>query len=1041
MLNKTNIQNNGSFRKILKLVLFVLVLSSSYNSHAQQLIYEHFGIREGIASRTIRDIVFDADGLVWIATANGLNRFDGYQFITFSSHYNQAGRERLSQSNIKKLGKTADGQILIFYQDLYSSFDIINPNTFEVKRIEVSLSVKGEPRSLHLSPEGQVYIFSKTPRSSSITKYDPVQQTFENIIATTEAWEKLHPSVQFIPCADGFLVFDQQNQLRLITQEQIYPIDAPLSNKIKDINFLYQDRNQRTWLSFQGMKGVYTFDQQNKKLQLFNALAIDKIYANVWEDQVGNLLFNQVQQLGTQNISKGLFCVQLNGEIINFEHLIKAGEFIYTISSPNFFHSVLIGTDTGLIVAQNSISRVVQYLTKNIDDAKRGYSMRGMCSDKEGNIYFGREVSRFYKLNTESQTIDTLQLYDPLGATYEYSSSQGIAYDSSGYLWLPTSQRASRAPGILVQYDIENCTNTNYIYNDYFTAYALDKKQLWLGARKINGSSSLVYFDIEEKKFHVFSDNEDRNPFINTHIRFILPTVNNELWIGTENGLFRVNTKSKQWEHYIKGRHSLFPNAIEVPLADNSIYALHLKAQDSILWLGTLNGLNKFDIAKNEWELYTTTHGLASNSVASILPGKDEALWIGTYDGLTYLTPNRNDSRCFFSIDGFSHNEFNRFSAIIDQDSLYYFGGVNGVNAFKPDKLLEHRAIPKTVITSFSYYDNKIDSTITQYCNLKSCPSDFTIEPSVKYFSFDFTLPIYMPEIDNQFRYKIGKDSQEWIYLNSEHNLRFNDLRAGKYSIFIQGADPSGNWSSDSFRINLNVKQVVYRRLWFVSLMLLIAALSIYFLLRYRLEEKLRMERLRTQLASDLHDEVSGLLAGISLQSELLRSQVESEKLDLKLQNIRQASQRAMSKMSDVIWSIDSRRDRMEDLINRMKEHAEEVLLPLNIRYELHTHAIETKASIPANIRQNLYFIYKEAINNVAKHSDAKLVKIILKNSTQHFYMNITDNGTNAHEPKTKNKRKGQGLSNLKMRAQRLDAHLEIIASSNYIIKLKMKKF
>ena len=203
------------------------------------------------------------------------------------------------------------------------------------------------------------------------------------------------------------------------------------------------------------------------------------------------------------------------------------------------------------------------------------------------------------------------------------------------------------------------------------------------------------------------------------------------------------------------------------------------------------------------------------------------------------------------------------------------------------------------------------------------------------------------------------------------------------------------------------------------------------------------MERLRTQLASDLHDEVSGLLAGISLQSELIRDQLEDDILDKKLQNIRQASQLAMSKMSDVIWSIDSRRDRVSDLLNRMEEHADEVLLPLNIRYNLDARQLGENKAIPANIRQNVYFIYKEAINNVAKHAKASMVDIRIGNQGQWFELVVKDNGvgelkTDASGAK---KRKGQGLSNLRMRAQRLNAQLDIVNGQGFTIHLRMKRF
>ena len=149
-----------------------------------------------------------------------------------------------------------------------------------------------------------------------------------------------------------------------------------------------------------------------------------------------------------------------------------------------------------------------------------------------------------------------------------------------------------------------------------------------------------------------------------------------------------------------------------------------------------------------------------------------------------------------------------------------------------------------------------------------------------------------------------------------------------------------------------------------------------------------------------------------------------------------------MSKMSDVIWSIDSRRDRLGELINRMEEHADEVLLPIEVRYDLKTYHLDANGPIPANIRQNIYFIYKEAINNVAKHANASKVDIWMGNNGQHFELRIQDDGIGEHkEDGESRKRRGQGLANLRMRAQRLGAQIEIMNGQGFTIHLRMKRF
>ena len=211
---------------------------------------------------------------------------------------------------------------------------------------------------------------------------------------------------------------------------------------------------------------------------------------------------------------------------------------------------------------------------------------------------------------------------------------------------------------------------------------------------------------------------------------------------------------------------------------------------------------------------------------------------------------------------------------------------------------------------------------------------------------------------------------------------------------------------------------------------------------KYQLEQRLRVERLRTKISSDLHDEVSGLLSGIAMQADVLKAGTSDEKSKFRLQTIAEVSRMAMTKMSDVIWSIDSRKDKVEDLLHRMLEHAEDILQPLNIEYSFEIGKIDRQKKLPVNIRQNLYFIFKEAINNVVKHSKATKVVVELGNQGSRFELKIKDNGAGENiSDLGKSKKPGQGISNIKMRARRINALLDIAQHDGFTVKLVMKKF
>ncbi len=315
-----------------------------------------------------------------------------------------------------------------------------------------------------------------------------------------------------------------------------------------------------------------------------------------------------------------------------------------------------------------------------------------------------------------------------------------------------------------------------------------------------------------------------------------------------------------------------------------------------------------------------------------------------------------------------------------------------------------------------------------------------TIGPYDANFSFDFSLPIYDNSNKNQFKYFMENYDKDWISAGTNHSSRYNKLPAGKYIFHVMGSDPNGNWSKESRQIKIVVKQIFYKKWPFILFMILLMALAVYLIFQYQMEQKLNVERLRARLSSDLHDELSGLLTGIAMQTDMLSVGVTENKLKERLKKIGADSRSALSRMNDVIWSVDSRKDKMEELVIRMREHADEILLPLEISYNISTNKIDLNQKMRGRIRQDLYFIYKEIINNVAKHSHASHVNIDLRNNGQIFKLTVSDNGQGLGNGKAAPK-SGQGMKNLKMRARHLNAQLTFLEEKGFTVILSMDKF
>ncbi|WP_306465075.1 sensor histidine kinase [Gelidibacter salicanalis] len=205
-------------------------------------------------------------------------------------------------------------------------------------------------------------------------------------------------------------------------------------------------------------------------------------------------------------------------------------------------------------------------------------------------------------------------------------------------------------------------------------------------------------------------------------------------------------------------------------------------------------------------------------------------------------------------------------------------------------------------------------------------------------------------------------------------------------------------------------------------------------LFRYRFQQALAMERLRTKISSDLHDDVGSLLSGLAMQTELMEINA-SEADKFKLRKIAGISRNAISQMRDLVWSIDSRRETIRDLIERMHELAEELLLPKDISFHIDSSNIKSpNKKLLASTKQNIFLIYKEALTNIVRHSDATNVSISITNSSKGCDFMIKDNGSK----KASYKSTGLGLSNMVLRAEKLKGSLKFKQENGFGVYLHL---
>lgn len=1027
--------------------LLVSGLSFLYAQDFNPISPKYYSVKDGLSYRLITDIVQSKDGFIWLATPNGLNKFDGYEFVKFND--GASNKNRISGINIKDLSLDKNGNIIIVYHNRIRFFDILDPRTHQVAKIDVThpeSGIKGLVRQITTNNKKEVLLVTTGIDGTYLFRYEG-EDSFKRLFFIPESRERQSITANLLELSNNtYLLYDNEKGLRLIknsgslvktfAKEDFITADAAEFSP-GSLDFMYKDASGRAWLSFKDAKGVFWFSENENTFIQSDRLPLQENYSYMWEDQQGNLLFAKTNGSSPYPEIENMYCLKSDNTFVDFSHLAQLGPRIISVFSDDFTKTILLGIDTGLKIAQNSVFQIKTFLAKGLKDDQRGMIMRGIDGNRE-KVYFAEESGIWYALDLKSDQVQAIEMKDiETGNPVDLACSHDLFLDKQGYLWGISCNNLEQ--GQFHRCDPITGLTQTYTFKQRFAAFTQSKDgTFWLLAEATpnNEKSRLISFDPNTGHFEPYPESELGNPLNESIPYYIIESSNGDLWIGTNIGLIKIDRKTKMPTVFkaneTDGKNGLKGNTILVIEED----------KNGLIWVGTNYGLSSVDPISNEIITYEPEkHGLASSIVCGIVPDEFNNLWVSTYYGISYFDRKKNEFHNFFYADGFSNDEFNRFSFYRDTNGRYYFGGVNGLNTFHAGDLLTDEKIPTVALSKIVRLNSREEGLITQYDQLNPLQS-IVISPQDLYFQLHFMLPKFKDPDRNQFKTWLKGYENDWTPPTNTPFIRYNRLPAGNYTLLIKGADPNGNWSSEPLEIQIEVKQVFYKTWWFWLICAFITGAIGYWAFRYQWEQKLQVERFRTKLSSDLHDEMSGLLSGIAMQTDMLQLNTEDDSIKTRLRHIGEVSRKAMSKMSDVIWSIDARKDKMGDLLMRMREHADDILLPLNIHYSFEEKKIDRTHRVPPTIRQELYLIFKESINNVAKHSNANRVNIVLNNNEGGFVMEIEDNGQGIPKPHNGSfSHSGQGLSNIKMRARRINAKIEILKDQGYTIKLRMRKF
>lgn len=626
-------------------------------------------------------------------------------------------------------------------------------------------------------------------------------------------------------------------------------------------------------------------------------------------------------------------------------------------------------------------------------------SIRSFAMDEAGTLYAGT-YSGLFKKTKATNTWRKINGQIPFAMTgmpgkYLYFVEEQLNFSRINKLTGIPESGFYRTTGLE-----QNGSNSGY------TIAAKNNRQLLIGT-----NSGLVCYDIESNTIAPYKIRNFKDK--NIEIRYIR-IYGDRMLLATNTGLYEVNEQAGTVMHY---------STTTRPRLSSDI--INFAEEDALgnIWLCTENG--GINIIRKERDSVTrlgTAQGLSNNTTYNLVTDGGYA-WISTYTGLSrYDVHNGKFYNFFARTDGLSDDECNRNAFLRDPAAgKVYFGTINGLNTFYPGNLTQQTRQSRLFAAAVSKWDNNEKSFVDVAPALFSKP--------VIMHALDHSLLINLALSDYSnpektvFSYRVKGLFDNWVNTNNTHVIQLNGLPPGTYTIEAKAIDSHGMPVTNMLKMQVKVLQPFYRSFWFYLFLCCIAFLVTAYIYTLRMRNIKKLNRIRQQLATDLHDEVGSLLTRITLSSDSLRlSRHNDQEKAARLAKISGLSRSAVSSMNDILWTIDARNNFSGSLADRIREHAEEIFLPLSVEL-IFDFRVLPKKNIPMEVRQQLYLIFKEAVHNIARHSKATRVTIGFRHEHARLSLNIMNNGCQSGDNNTSVE---QAIRNINKRAAGIKAQSSI---------------
>ena len=768
---------------------------------------------------------------MWFATQDGLNRYDGKTFKIYNKQF-----EDVTKITHSKLGKIYIDRLnnlwIIVNSGKLEKYDIKTDAFNSVSNVEnISTIYQTQSKNYFIGTYGSglFHINYKTNDTSQIFSKEDRSKTINAILEKNDT-----------------ILAASNNGIYRISKATLKYKKINCSES-KQINFscIATVNNANIWIGSYG-NGLFYVNNNHNIIKQFNGFKDNSLPTNL---NIEALLVDKYQRLWIGTYGRGIYIIdfvkqkihnytvqQYNPYALNYNDVLS----LFEDSTGNIW----IGTDGGglsyydehllkfNVLTNNQLPRDV-----NVDVA------RTICvNPKDNTIWVGTSGKGLTNINLKTNTYKTLTTGNSNLNSNRIMSLNYIGED----LWVGFQDKGL---------DILHKNGSISHFNSATTP-KLDATAVWSIANYNENSTWLAtggYGVILFNKFngiveHFQHDAENTNSIPSNNIRALAIGEKNQLWIGSEDkGVCLLNTNTKTVER-ING----------IPY---KIKSLFFDTNEKILWIGTNgNGLIKYNHNSKIITAYTTEQGLPNNVIYGILKDNKQNLWLSSNRGITMF----NESDLNLSIinydqyDGLQAFEFNTGAYTKDHNGTLYFGGLQGINWFKPEQLTLNKIKPKTIISGLYVFNEPIP------LNNKNT---FNHDENTLTFTFA-SLHFSQPEL-NSYKYKLEGHDKDWIDIGNNNAAYYSNLEPKTYTFKVISSNYDGIWNEVPATYNFTIKRAWYNtitaKLIYAVLFLVLGVLIYrYVTWRWYIKTQLRLKQVETERLKHLDEFKTRLFTNIS---------------------------------------------------------------------------------------------------------------------------------------------------------------------------------